>query len=136
MKRCVRHLTEVVRRSEPNWPGARTVGAANGQKTVAVVDPATGSSMPMFPPVLLKLLLTAISTILLLVHTRLIGYVASVAAETSLLGGRLGDARRQLVVDAGAALLVLLTTTALSIYKPQGVTPDGWRRQQERRAAR
>ena len=84
--------------------------------------------------VLLKLLLTAIATILLLVHTRPIGHLASVAAEGSLSGGLLGDARRQLIADAAAALLVLLTTTALSVYKPQGLTPYGWRRQSERRA--
>jgi hypothetical protein len=80
--------------------------------------------------VLLKLLLTMLATILLLVHARPIGYVASVAAEVPFLGGQLRDVRIQLVADAAAALLVLVTATALSVYKPQGVTPYGWRRRQ------
>jgi len=40
----------------------------------------------------------------------------------------------QLVIEAGAALLVLLVATALSVYKPKGMTRYGWRRQQEQRA--
>jgi hypothetical protein len=78
--------------------------------------------------VLLKLLLTMFATILLLVHTSPIGYMASVAAEMPLAGGQLRDVRLQLVADAAAALLVLLTATALSVYRPQGLTPYGWRR--------
>jgi hypothetical protein len=77
--------------------------------------------------VLLKLLLTLFATILLVVHMRPIAYVASVAAEMPLSGGQLRDVRLQLVADAVAALVVLLTATALSVYKPQGLTPYGWR---------
>jgi hypothetical protein len=32
--------------------------------------------------------------------------------------------------------LLLLTATVLAVYKPRGVTPYGWRRQQERRKLR
>jgi hypothetical protein len=78
--------------------------------------------------VLLKLLLTLFATVLLLVHARPIAYVASVAAEMPLSGGQLRDVRLQIVADGAAALLVLLTATALSVYKPQGLTPYGWRR--------
>jgi len=45
--------------------------------------------------------------------------------------GRLGN---QLVFDSVLAALVLLVTTTLSIYKPAGVTPYGWRKQRERAA--
>jgi hypothetical protein len=38
-----------------------------------------------------------------------------------------------MVVASGAALLVLLVLTALSVYKPQGMTPYGWRKQHEQR---
>jgi hypothetical protein len=33
-----------------------------------------------------------------------------------------------------AGLVVLLVLTALSVYKPQGMTPYGWRKQHEQRA--
>ena len=36
-------------------------------------------------------------------------------------------------VHAGAALMLLFAATALSVYKPRGVTPYGWRKQRERR---
>ena len=39
-------------------------------------------------------------------------------------------ARVQLVIASGAGVLALLATTALSIYKPRGLTRYGWRRQQ------
>jgi hypothetical protein len=39
-----------------------------------------------------------------------------------------------MVVASGAALLALLVLTALSVYKPQGMTRYGWRKQHEQRA--
>ncbi|MGG1556145.1 hypothetical protein [Paenibacillus ferrarius] len=39
----------------------------------------------------------------------------------------------QLVVAAGAALLVLLVATTLAVYKPRGLTRYGWRKQHEQR---
>jgi hypothetical protein len=38
-------------------------------------------------------------------------------------------------VHAAVALLLLLVATILSVYKPRGVTPYGWRKRQERRIA-
>ena len=84
--------------------------------------------------VLVKFLLTLFSTIALLVHTRLIDYVAGVAAAAALSSADLSGVRFQLVVASGAALLVLLVTTALSVYKPRGVTQHGWQKQHEQRA--
>ena len=84
--------------------------------------------------VLLKLLMTIPSTILLLVHMPPISYIAGVAAETTLSSAELHGLRIQIVVEAGAALLVLLVATALSVYKPKGMTPYGWRKQHEQRA--
>ncbi len=72
--------------------------------------------------VLAKLLMTIPSTILLLLHMQPISYMASVAAERTLASTDFGMLRIQLVFEAGAALLVLLVTTALSVYKPQGRT--------------
>ena len=75
--------------------------------------------------VLFKLLITVLATIVLLVHMQPITYVAGVAAETTLSRADLRGLRIQLVADAGAALLVLLVATTLSVYKPQGRTPYG-----------
>jgi hypothetical protein len=38
-------------------------------------------------------------------------------------------------VHAFVALLLLLVATILSVYKPRGITPHGWRKQRERRVA-
>lgn len=80
--------------------------------------------------VLMKLLITVLSTIILLVHMQPISYLAGVAAETTSVGGNL-RLQIQMVVAAGAALLVLLVATVLSVYKPKGLTPYGWRKQHE-----
>ena len=85
--------------------------------------------------VLTKLLLTVLATIILLLHTQPIDRVAAVAAETTLSSADLRQLRIQLVADAGAALFVLLVTTALSVYKPWGLTPYGLRKQYEASAA-
>ncbi|HUF36358.1 MAG TPA: hypothetical protein VMN37_10435, partial [Gemmatimonadales bacterium] len=65
-----------------------------------------------------------------LVHMQPVGHLARVVAETTLARGELAGLRVQLVADAGAALLALLAATALSVYKPRGMTPYGRRRQQ------
>ncbi|WP_437723542.1 hypothetical protein [Sorangium sp. So ce861] len=85
--------------------------------------------------VVFKLLLTVVATGVLLLHTRPIQYMASVAAETALSGGDLRRLRLQLVADAAAALVTLLVATALSVYKPRGVTRYGRREQHTPRAA-
>jgi hypothetical protein len=77
--------------------------------------------------VAIKLLLTVLSTAVLLVHMRPISHVAGVAVRRPLAGGDLRAVRVQLTVDAGAALLVLLVTTTLSVVKPRGLTARGRR---------
>ena len=83
--------------------------------------------------VLMKLLLTILATLVLLLHTRPIGILAGVAAETILSSADLRGLRIQLVADAGAALLVLLVNTTLGVYKPRGMTRYGRRQQHEQR---
>jgi hypothetical protein len=81
--------------------------------------------------VLLSLVLTILASIVLLVHMQTVSDVASIAAETS------GAAVRGLpgeLVHAGIGMLVLLVIQVLNMYKPRGLTPYGWRKQQERRA--
>jgi hypothetical protein len=81
-----------------------------------------------------KLLISVLATVVLLVHLHPVGDLARVAAERTLTTDALRGVRRQLVGDAAAALLVLLATTALSFYKPRGLTRYGWRKQREDRA--
>ncbi len=83
--------------------------------------------------VLIKLLMTVLASIVLLAHMRPISYMAALAAERVLSGDELRGLRIQLVADAGAALLVLLVATTLSVYKPRGVTRYGRRKQHEQR---
>lgn len=78
--------------------------------------------------VLVKLFVTVVSTAVLMLHTRLIGYAAQIALEPAFTGTDLGRLRAQLAADAGAALVVLLFATVLAVYKPRGVTPFGQRR--------
>ena len=78
--------------------------------------------------VLVKLLLTIPLTILLLVHTRPVSYMASVGVQRALSGADLGGLRIQLAAYAVAALLVLIAATTLSVYRPRGMTKYGARR--------
>jgi hypothetical protein len=84
--------------------------------------------------VLAKLLITIPSTILLLVHMQPISYLAGVAAKMPLSGADLRALRIQLLIETGAAVVVLLVATTLSMYKPKGITRYGWRRRYEQRA--
>ena len=81
--------------------------------------------------VLVKLLITVLATVVLTIHTQPVGHMAQTAIETDLARGDLRGARIQLVVASGAAVLALVATTALSIYKLRGVTRYGWRKQHE-----
>jgi hypothetical protein len=82
--------------------------------------------------ILVKLLLAVGATIILLLHMSVVSHMSGVARETSLSSGAFGTTRIQLVVHAVGGLLVLLAATALSIYKPWGMTPYGRRKQQEK----
>ncbi|MCG5486702.1 MAG: hypothetical protein KK482_23870 [Sinorhizobium meliloti] len=85
--------------------------------------------------VLAKLLLTILTAVVLLMQLDVIGYVAAAAtkglAEADLLG-----LRSSLAVHAVGGIVVLITATVLSIYKPRGLTRYGWRKQQNQIANR
>ncbi|MGW0615754.1 hypothetical protein [Streptomyces sp. NPDC002788] len=61
--------------------------------------------------VIAKLLITALATMLLLVHMQPVGHLADAVARATLAGGELEGMRIQLIADA-AALLVLLEGAA------------------------
>jgi len=81
--------------------------------------------------VVVSLVLTILANVVLLVHMQTVSDVAGRAAATpsAAVGGLPGE-----VVHAGVGMLVLLIIQVLNMYKPRGMTPYGWRKQQERRA--
>ncbi|MBT2675688.1 hypothetical protein J7E95_33840 [Streptomyces sp. ISL-14] len=82
--------------------------------------------------VIAKLLITVFATVLLLVHMQPVGHLADAASRAALAGGELEGMRIQLIADAAAAVVALVTAAALSVFKPRGMTRYGRRRQRER----
>ena len=82
-----------------------------------------------------KLLITVLATALLVMHMGPTDRVAGAAVARILSGADLHGLRVQLAVDAGAALLALLTATTLSVYKPRGLTQYGLCKQEEQGVA-
>ena len=77
--------------------------------------------------VVIKLLVTVFAVTILLIKTALITEAARLAALPSLPLAELRAAGAQLAFHAGTGLLVLLLPMILSIFKPKGLTPYGWR---------
>ncbi|HEV2772718.1 MAG TPA: hypothetical protein VGV57_07830 [Thermoleophilaceae bacterium] len=85
--------------------------------------------------VVAKLLITIFATIVLLMYMETLSALAGVAAETASSSDGLGALRSPSpVLHAGAALLMLTVATTLAVYKPQGITRYGRRKQHEWRA--
>lgn len=85
--------------------------------------------------VLAKLALNLVSTLVLLLYMENVARLADVAGQGTLASGELHGLRVQAVLHSGAALLLLLAATTLSVYKPRGLTRYGWRKQHDLRAA-
>lgn len=81
--------------------------------------------------VVIKLVMTIPATIVLFVHMGPISLVSHIAAERTLSSTDLG-LQIQMFAAAGAALVVLVVVTVVSVYKPRGLTQYGWRKQQQR----
>jgi hypothetical protein len=82
--------------------------------------------------VLFKLLINVFATIVLLMYTQTLSYLAHVAAQTTLSNDDLAVLQTpSVVLHSGLALLVLLVATTLAVYKPRGITPYGRRKQRE-----
>jgi hypothetical protein len=102
--------------------------------------------------VLISFILTVFATVVLLGHVTDVSAIARVVTETDTAnagglgadrlhnGGRMSteanpDGNRgglaSELLHAGGGLLVLLVVQVLNIYKPRGLTPYGWRKQQE-----
>jgi uncharacterized membrane protein len=101
--------------------------------TGVVISLGTPWGLVRYYWVLISLGLTILATVVLLLHMPSVTATARIARESDVgqltrLGGDLGHAI--------GGLVVLLAITVLNVYKPQGLTPYGWHKQQEVRAAR
>ena len=85
--------------------------------------------------VIAKLVINVLATTLLLVHMQPIAKMATLAAQPTWSPADHRQIQVQLVADAGLAAAALLVATILSIYKPRGLTPYGWRKQRESRSS-
>ncbi len=76
--------------------------------------------------VVVKFLLTVFATVILLLHMPTVSYFARLATgiDSATTFGLWGE-----ILHAGGGLLVLLVNTTLSVYKPRGMTPHGWRKE-------
>ena len=78
-----------------------------------------------------QLLINVIATIIFLSYTQTLSFFALVAAES---GSDLNLLRTPPVgIHSGAAMILLLVATTLSVYKPRGMTRYGQRVQLRRR---
>jgi hypothetical protein len=91
--------------------------------TGVVVSVATEWGLVRHYWVLVKFLLTIGATALLLLHMQPVNRLALAAANASITSADILPLRIQILVDACLGLLALLAATALSVYKPWGVTP-------------
>jgi uncharacterized membrane protein len=83
--------------------------------------------------VIFKLIINVFATMVLLIYMETFKQMAAVAADSS---AHLDVVRNPSpLVHAVLALVILLVATVLAIYKPQGVTPYGRRKQLTDRAA-
>lgn len=85
--------------------------------------------------VIFSFVLTIFATIILLQHMQTVSLVASTAIEAGGVDGLQSGLNSELL-HAGVGLLLLLVIQVLNVYKPQGMTSYGWRKQQAQRAER
>ncbi|HZD24503.1 MAG TPA: DUF2269 domain-containing protein [Acidimicrobiia bacterium] len=79
--------------------------------------------------VLISLLLTVVGTVVLLVETQTIAAHAGLATDQTISARELQTIPSTLVHSIGG-MIVLTVVLILNVYKPKGLTPYGWRRQQ------
>lgn len=85
--------------------------------------------------VLISFVLTLFATIVLAVETGTIGALAAMASDPSTSATELRALGGTLLHSVGGGV-VLIVVLVLNVYKPQGLTPYGWRKLQEERERR
>ena len=83
--------------------------------------------------VLIKLLLTSVATVVLLLQLGPIRYLGAAARGAAPPIADLRALGTSMVIHAAGGLLVLMSTTILSVYKPRGLTRYGQQKQHEQR---
>lgn len=76
--------------------------------------------------IVVKLFLTIVSTLLLFLHIEPIEYMAHTAADPSFSNSQHFQQIINLIAKAGAAVLVLVVITTISVYKPWGRINNAW----------
>ncbi|MEX0625281.1 MAG: DUF2269 domain-containing protein [Chloroflexota bacterium] len=84
--------------------------------------------------VAISLLLTLAATLVLLQEAGVIAHAAAMAAEPTTSDAELRNLPSTLP-HSGGGLTVLLVIQVMNVYKPQALTPYGWRKQEEERLA-
>jgi hypothetical protein len=82
--------------------------------------------------VLISFILTMLATLVLLSEIQTVSYLADVAADPTTSTEDLRSLGGTLPHSIGG-IVVLLVILVLNTYKPQGMTPYGWRKQKEQR---
>ena len=82
-----------------------------------------------------KLVINGFATTVLLMYMQSLDHLADLAAQASVTAELRTLRDPSPLIHAGAALALLLVASVLAVYKPRGLTPYGWRKQQERRGA-
>jgi hypothetical protein len=85
--------------------------------------------------VVIKLIATVVATLVLLMYLQTLQSLADEARSGAALSTLDGAQRASPVLHAIGALLLLLFTVSLAIYKPRGLTRYGQRKERQRRAA-
>ena len=107
---------------------------------LAIVSLATGLIMSLGTKwglfrhwwVLISLVLTIIATVVLLSEAGMVAQNAAMAANRTMSDAELLAFPPTLLHSVGG-LVVLFVVQVLNVYKPQGLTPYGWRKQREER---
>lgn len=82
--------------------------------------------------VILSLVLTTLAVVVLLVEMRVVDALAAAAGDPATTDAELRALPSTLPHSVGG-MVVLAVVLVLNVYKPRGVTPYGWRKQQEER---
>jgi len=97
---------------------------------LSLLSPATGIAQSLWTPwgllkhywVVAKLVVTLPCTAILLLHMLPTTKLAAAAFQGELTAGAMHDLRVQLIADSAVAIVALLFTTVLAVYKPGGQT--------------
>lgn len=117
-----------------DWIGWRVLVPLSFASLVTGLIQSWGTEWGLFRHywVLMKFLMNVLANAVLVMFMLSLGRV--IATGSASPGGNVADLRSPSpLVHAGVGLILVLSATVLSVYKPRGVTPYGWRMQIERR---